>query len=125
MPKANPLPRKYTSYIEDVQTSLRLIAKKAKLVLDNLESEHRPIPRMQNTLREIATEAYRAALDLADIEIAATCDVCPVAPRTPKLQAHLLILADVLEQQASLARECAQPSVAVKMEHNGRNGHQA
>ena len=125
MPKASPLPRKYTSYIEDVQASLRLIAKKAKLVLENLESEHRPIPRMQNALREIETEAYRAALDLADIEIAGTCDVCPVAPPTTKLQAHLLILADALEQQATLARECAQPAAAMKLELNGRNGHHA
>jgi hypothetical protein len=100
-------------------------AKKAKLVLESLESEHRPIQRLQNVLREIETEAYRAALDLADIEIADTCDVCPVAPPTTKLQAHLLVLADVLEQQASLARECAQPAVVLKAEHNGRNGHQA
>lgn len=125
MPKASPLPRKYTSYIEDAQSSLRLIAKKAKLVLDGLESEHRPIQRLQNALREIETEAYRAALDLAEIEIADTCDTCPVAPPTTKLQAHLIVLADVLEQQATLARECAQPLAVAKIEPNGRSGHQA
>jgi hypothetical protein len=46
-------------------------------------------------------------------------------PPTTKLQAHLLILADALEQQATLARECAQPAAAMKLELNGRNGHHA
>lgn len=54
--------------------------------------------RVQNALREIETEAYRPTLDLADIEIAETCDVCPLAPPTTKLQVHLIVLADVLEQ---------------------------
>ena len=120
-----PASRMSAGQLDRLKQALAKDAGKPCHVLDGLESEHRPIQRLQNALREIETEAYRAALDLADIEIAGTCDICPVAPPITQAQAHLLMLADVLEQQATLARECAQPSVVVKVEHNGRNGHQS
>ena len=111
MPKASPLPRKYSTCIEDTQSSLRLIAKQVRLVLEGLQSGQRSLERLQNTLREVETEAYKAALGLSEIEIAGGCDGCPAAPPTTGAQAHLLVLADVLEQQATLARACALPGI--------------
>lgn len=111
MPKPSPLPRKYGSLIDDAQSSLRLIAQKAKAVLEHLETVPRVSAHMQTSLREIETLAYRTALDLAEVEVAGDCDGCPSAPPITQVQAHLLVLADTLERHAEAARQAAQGPV--------------
>ena len=107
MPKPSPLPRKYASLVEEAQGNLRLIAQKAKVVLEHVETSPRLSPHMQTALREIETMAYRTALDLAEIEVAGGCDGCPSAPPMTRVQAHLLVLADMLERHAAEARQYA------------------
>ncbi len=116
MPKPSPLPRKYASLVDEAQGNLRLIAQKARSVIVHVETNPRMAPHVQSSLREIETLAYRTALDLAEIEVAGGCDSCPSAPPLTTVQAHLLVLADTLEQHATAARQAAliQPNCAGK-----------
>lgn len=107
MPKPSPLPRKYASLVDEALSNLRLMAQKANGILAQLEASPRVSSHVQTALRELETLAYRTALDLAEIEVAGGCDGCPSAPPMTQVQAHLLVLADTLEQQAAAARLCA------------------
>lgn len=107
MPVARPLPKKFLASLEDAQANLRLMAQRARLALEEVETQRRPMPQTQTVLREIEAVAYRLALDISRLEVAGTCDICPSAPATTTAQAHLLVLASELERQAELARQWA------------------
>ena len=106
MPTARPLPKKFLSQLEEAQGILKRIAYQSRSIIDDIQGVRSPSAQIQNTLREIETNAYRVALDLSLLDVAGTCDECPAAPPITKVQAHLLVLADQLEKQAMTARSC-------------------
>lgn len=107
MPKANPLPRKYIATIDEAQYDLQEIAKLARKMLNLITQSLRQDRQIDVILRDIEARAYKLAYELSEIEISNDCSSCPVAPPITKPMAHLLVLADELEMQAALARECA------------------
>ncbi len=107
MPQAQPLPRKYLSRLEQARDELRRMALQARAALEEIEAQRRPFQQARSSLRDIEALAYRLALNLSELEVAGACDGCPSAPPTTQAQAQLLVLADVLERQAALAREHA------------------
>lgn len=105
MSKAQPMPRKYKSNIDEAQDNLRYIAKKAQLALEMLQAERHTTEQVYATLQEIKALAYEGALNLAEIEVAADCTTCPAAPPTTRYQNQLWVLADTLEQLALETRQ--------------------
>ena len=108
MPKASPLPRKFMSQLEDAQGDLRRIASQSRNLVEDIETSKTSVVIAKSILREIEATAYRIALDLSQVEVATSCDTCPAAPAKTKYQAHLFALATTLQQQANLARRCAE-----------------
>ena len=105
MPSAKPVPRKWFSRIDEATSGLRLIAIWSRRAQNELASAPPALASALSLLREIETSAYKLALELSEIEIATHCDECPAAPAITSLQAHMLILAEELERQASIARQ--------------------
>lgn len=130
MPAARPLPRKYLSYLEEVQEHLRLMAQKARLALTEIERGYGVQKQLPVLLRDIEAGAYRVALDLSEIQIASDCDECPAAPAATSAQIHLLVLAEELDRQAELARRhargvprAAAEGASVSERRETMNGH--
>lgn len=107
MPTARPLPKKFLTYLEEAQDQLRLIAQRARLALAEMETGPGPYRQVPIILRDIEAGAYRVAFELSELDVAASCDECPAAPPKTSAQIHLVILADELERQATLARQWA------------------
>lgn len=105
MSKAQPIPRKYKSYIDEAQDNLRYIANKVQMAFEMLQSDRHSAQHICVNLLEIKALAYKTALDLSEIEVATDCNTCPVAPPTTRYQAQLLMLADALEQLAVETRQ--------------------
>lgn len=114
MPKASPIPRKYITTIEEAQDDLRFIAHQARTVIEGIKANKLTSQQIHSLLQEIETKAYKVALELAAIEIADNCDMCPAAPPTTRAQAHLLVLANLLVREAGLARQAATEDVGRK-----------
>lgn len=108
MPKPSPIPKKFMSQLEDAQGDLRKIANQSRNLLKEMESSKIPMQSARSILRDIEATAYRIALDLSEVDIASGCDTCPAAPARTKYQAHLFALSCTLQQQANLARRCAE-----------------
>lgn len=104
MAAAKPLPRKYLSILLTTQEELQTLARRARAALDALEGDQRCSLLTRMVLRDVETEAYRLALELAGLEVSGTCDGCPSAPPATESQALLLVLANELERQAAVAR---------------------
>lgn len=113
MPKASPIPKKFMSQLEDAQGDLRKIACHSRNLLEDIESSKVPVQIARSILRDIEAMAYRIALDLSEVDVATSCDTCPSAPAKTKYQAHLFALSCTLQQQANLARRCAEESDVV------------
>lgn len=111
MPLAQPLPRKYLSQLQEIQSELRILAHRARRVIEQLEAPQRSPSRVQSLLQEIETGAYRVALEISEIKVADHCGSCPCAPASTQAQIHLLVLADELDRQAMFARQRAKESV--------------
>ena len=111
MALAQPLPRKYLSQLQEIQSDLRILAHRARLIIEHLESPQRSTNRAHSLLQEIETDAYRIALEISEIKVADHCGSCPSAPPSTPAQVHLLVLADELDRQATLARQRAKESV--------------
>lgn len=107
MPAPRALPRKYLSLLEETQEQLRLMAQRARLALTELERNCPPYRQTPIVLRDIETDAYKAALALSEIQVAGTCDECPAAPSVTSTQIYLYTLADELEQHAQVVRSRA------------------
>ena len=114
MPAANPLPRKYLSTLRTVQEELRLIAQKSRAALQEVEARRPPYTQTKGSLQDIETIAYRLAYELSQMQTAVSCDDCPSAPPTTTAQAHLLVLANTLTQQAEEARNLLESSPMLK-----------
>lgn len=112
MPIAQPLPRKYLSQLQEIQSELRILAHRARMVIEHLDTAQRSPVRLQTLLQEIETGAYRVALEISEIKVADHCGACPSAPPSTQAQIHLLVLADELDRQATLARQRARQSVS-------------
>ncbi len=109
MSKAQPLPRKYKTSIEEAQDTLCYIAKRAEKALELLQSERRTVEQAQFIVQEIKARAYEVAFNLSEIEVAPDCMTCPAAPPTTRYQTQLLVLADALERLAAETRQSVQP----------------
>lgn len=109
MSKAQPIPRKYKSYIDEAQDNLSYIANKVQLAFEMLQSDRHSTQTLYTGLLEIKALAYKTAFDLSKIEVATDCTTCPVAPPTTRQQTQLLALADVLERLADETRQSASP----------------
>ncbi|MFN8495564.1 MAG: hypothetical protein U0350_48675 [Caldilineaceae bacterium] len=101
MSKAQPIPRKYKSYLDEAQDNLRCIAGKLQLVCEILQSDHPSVSNVCMTLIEMKALAYKTALELSEIEVATDC----LAPSTTWYETELCVLADALERLADDARQ--------------------
>lgn len=123
MSEPQRLPRKFLAQIRQAQDDLRLLAHQAGLVCEQLRSPRPAIDTIRTLLREMEGNAYRIALELAELKVVDDCSGCPCAPPRIAAQLHLLLLADELERQAELARQRAGGStIAVRIhEHPARD----
>jgi len=104
MPNARPLPRKFLSQIEDSQSILKQIAAKSRIAIERIESDRQSVDQLGTLLLEIEAKSYQVALDLAEIDVAESCEECPAAPPMTKVKAHLIVLADQLSTHALEAK---------------------
>ena len=109
MSKAQPIPRKYKTALDEAQDTLRYMAKRAQMAFELLQSERRTAEPVQPMLQELKALAYEVALNLSEIEVAPDCMTCPAAPPTTRYQTQLLVLADALERLAAETRQSVQP----------------
>jgi len=107
MPEPQRLPRKFLAQLRQAQDDLRLLAQQAKAICEQLRSPRCATDTLRTMLREMESNAYRIALELSELKVAEDCNGCPCAPPSITAQAHLLVLAEELERQASLARRRA------------------
>lgn len=107
MSEPQRLPRKFLAQIRQAQDDLRLLAHQAGTVCEQLRSPRPAIDTVRTLLREMEGNAYRIALELAELKVVEDCGGCPCAPPRISAQVHLLVLADELERQADLARQRA------------------
>ncbi|MFN8495678.1 MAG: hypothetical protein U0350_49255 [Caldilineaceae bacterium] len=107
MSEPQRLPRKFLAQIRQAQDDLRLLAHQAGLVCEQLRNPRPAIDAARTLLREMEGNAYRIALELAELKVVEDCGGCPCAPPRISAQVHLLLLADELERQADLARQQA------------------
>lgn len=123
MSEPQRLPRKFLAQIRQAQDGLRLLAHQAGVVCEQLRSPRPAIDTVRTLLREMEGNAYRIALELAELKVVEDCGGCPCAPPRISAQVHLLLLADELERQAELARQRAgEATVAVHLhEHLARD----
>lgn len=104
MPTARALPKKYMSSLVETQESLRLLGQRTHRFLAEVEAHKQTPQRLQTFLQEIEATVYRLAYVLSEMKVAENCDECPLAPSTSVAKVHLLLLANDLEEKASLAR---------------------
>lgn len=123
MSEPQRLPRKFLAQIRQAQDDLRLLAHQAGVVCEQLRSPRPAIDTVRTLLREIEGNAYRIALELAELKVVEDCGGCPCAPTRISAQVHLLLLADELERQADLARQQAgETIIPVRLyEHRARD----
>ena len=105
MPHAQRLPRKYLSQLHQAQDDLRLLAKRTRLILEQLERRQCPPDRLQTYLVETESSAYRIALELTELKVTDSCDGCPAAPATTAERIHLKAIAPVRSFQNLNNRE--------------------
>jgi hypothetical protein len=83
---------------------LQVLARRARSALEEVEAEEEPYQLARMILRDIEAEVYRLALELSMLEVTGSCDGCPSAPATTEANVTLLVIANELERQASIAR---------------------
>lgn len=105
MTMPSPLPRKFLATLEEARDAMRLLGQKAKQVRQELTSLTSISSEAIVLLQEMEALAYRTAFEIAQLDVAGACDVCPSAPPTTHSQAILIALADELDQRAEYLRE--------------------
>ncbi len=99
-----PLPQKFLTTLEEACDAMRLIGQQAKQVRVELERKQRASAEVFIYMRDIEALAYRTAFEIAELQVAGTCDGCPSAPPKTESQAVLITLASELDQRAEYLR---------------------
>lgn len=104
MAVAKPIPRKYLTLLTESQDVLRLIAAMANRLVGELRDKEGVGFESESSLREIEIKAYQTALNLSEIEVAGSCESCPLGPPVSESDAALAVLANSLEQVTHYAK---------------------